>query len=93
MRLEPIEKPRDWSMRLAYLLSRRMLGKVMTPLKVVGARSPRVARAQYALARAEQNGLVLDPELKLLLKTWVATLNGCAFCIDIGKALAVKERV
>lgn len=35
MRLEPIEKPKGLLMRAAYWMTRRQLGKVMTPMKVV----------------------------------------------------------
>ena len=43
MRLEPIEKPRGLLMRIAYWLSRRQLGGVMSPLKVIYARAPKLA--------------------------------------------------
>lgn len=39
-RLEPIEKPDGLKMRFVYWMMRRKLGKVMTPIKVVGARLP-----------------------------------------------------
>ena len=35
MRVQPVEKPRGLVNRIAYWMSRRQLGKVMTPLKVV----------------------------------------------------------
>ena len=38
MRLEPIEKPRGLLMRIAYWLSRRQLGRVMSSLRVIYAR-------------------------------------------------------
>ena len=40
MRLQPIEKPKRLMMRIAYFMTRRQLGKVMTPMKVVLARMP-----------------------------------------------------
>jgi hypothetical protein len=40
MRLAPIEKPPGLLLRIAYWLSRRQLGGVMSPLKVIYARAP-----------------------------------------------------
>ena len=51
MRLAPIEQPRSLLVRIAYWLSKRQLGKVMTPLKVIYARAPRLP-APSALDRA-----------------------------------------
>lgn len=94
MRIPPIEKPRGLVNRLAYWMSRRQLGKVMTPLKVVFARIPGTIFSEYALVRVlEGNKLKLDPMLRLLVQHHVARLNGCGFCIDIGRAVAVQHRV
>jgi hypothetical protein len=38
MRLEPIEKPKGLMMRIAYSITRRHFGKVMTLMKLVIAR-------------------------------------------------------
>jgi len=35
----------------------------------------------------------LDPMLRLLVQHHVARLNGCGFCVDIGRAAAVQHRV
>jgi len=35
MRLQPIEKPKRLMMRIAYFMTRRQFGKVMSPMKVV----------------------------------------------------------
>ena len=86
MRLEPIERPKGLLMKIAYWLSRRQLGAVMSPLKVVYARSPRIARAGFGLVRAMESGLSLDPELRLLLVTQSSLLNGCSFCADLHAA-------
>ena len=91
MRITPIERPRGLLTRLAYWMSRRQLGKVMTPMKVVFARIPRTIMSEYALVRVLEGGLTLDPVLQFLLQTHVATLNGCAFCVDIAQAVAVRR--
>ena len=93
MRLAPIEKPRGLLMRLAYWLSRRQLGRVMSALTVIYARSPAVAWPGVWIARAVERGLSLEPELRLLVTTQSSLLNGCAFCADLHMAQAVQARI
>jgi len=62
MRLEPIEKPRGLMMRLAFFMTRRQFGKVMTPVKVLYPRMPGAMRLSYEIAKFETKGLKLEPE-------------------------------
>jgi alkylhydroperoxidase family enzyme len=93
MRLAAIEKPPTLLARLAYWLCERQLGRVMTPMKVVYARMPALLPLAYRLVQIERKRLVLDPPLRHLVKTWVAMLNGCSFCVDIAQASAVLEHI
>ncbi len=93
MRLEPIEKPRGLFLRLLYWLSRRQLGGVMSPLKVIYARAPKLAWSAGVIARTDEKGLSLPPELRLLITTQSSLLNGCTFCADLHMAQAVQARV
>lgn len=93
MRLEPIEHPKSLLLRLAYWQTKRAYGKVITPLKVVYARMPKSLWMARAMTRFLATGLSLDPELKFLISTHVASLNNCAFCVDIGKAMGMRARV
>lgn len=93
MRLEPVEKPRNWLLKLGYWMARRQLGAVPSSFKVIYARAPRLARAGYPLVRASEGGLSLDEELKLLILTQSSQLNGCAFCADLHLAQAVQARI
>ncbi len=93
MRLEPIENPKSWMLRLAYRASKKRLGKVMSPMKVVYARIPGVLRASYELAKFEEKGVRLDPAIKLMVKSLTAQINQCGFCMDIAEAFAVDEKV
>jgi AhpD family alkylhydroperoxidase len=90
MRLEPIEKPKGLLTRLAYFASRWKLGKVMTPMKVVFARVPGTFLAEAAVVRVLEGKLSIGAALQLLLQQHVAALNGCGFCVDIGRAYAVS---
>jgi alkylhydroperoxidase family enzyme len=89
--LAPIEKPPGLMMKLAYYFTRRQYGKVLTPLKVVSARLP-AAFAMFSTKIAKlDNKLTLPRETVLLVREQVARLNICLFCMDIGRAVTVKE--
>jgi len=69
-----------------------MLGRVITPVKVVTARVPGSAAVAQKM-NATESKLSLDPELRFLIKSYVATLNGCSFCTDIAHAHAQDQGV
>jgi AhpD family alkylhydroperoxidase len=93
MRFEPIEKPRGLLMRLAYWLSRRQLGRVMSSLSVIYARAPLIAWPGLFIVRTMEKGLSLEPELRLLVTTQSSFLNGCTFCADLHMAQALQARL
>lgn len=83
MRLQPIENPPSWLVRIAYWYSRRRFGKVLTTLKVLYARRPNLMRPYAALLDSENKLLTLPATLRILLKAKIAASNGCPFCVDI----------
>ena len=90
MRLSPIERPQNPWMRLAYHLSKRQFGKVLTALKVIYARKPRLVLIAQLIARTQEKGLSLEPSLRLLVQVKVSQLNGCPFCEDLALAQALR---
>ncbi len=92
-RLAPIEHPKGFLLRLAYWGTQRKFGKVMTPLRVVTARVPESAKLTMAIQKFQMKGLKLDQELQFLIADLVSTINGCAFCLDIGRAMAVRSNL
>lgn len=90
LRLAPIEEPSSWRTRIAYALARWQQGTVITPLKVVWARMPEGLRLPYEMNQHEER-LTLDPEVHLLVKEFVATVNECSFCQDIARAKAQAQ--
>jgi alkylhydroperoxidase family enzyme len=91
--LAPIENPQGLMMKLAYFFTRRQFGKVLTPLKVHSARLPAAFGLFYAKIGKLDKRLVLPPETALLVRQQVARLNLCLFCIDIGRAFTIAERM
>jgi alkylhydroperoxidase family enzyme len=88
--LSSIEKPSGLMKKLAYYFTHRQFGKVLTPVKVHSARLPAAFGLFYAKIGKLDKKLTLPPEIVLLLRQQVARLNLCLFCIDIGRAFAIK---
>jgi alkylhydroperoxidase family enzyme len=88
--LSPIEKPRDPVMRMAYAMTRRQFGKVLTPVKVFCARLPVGFGVFYSKISKLDKKLKLAPEMIMLIRERVARLNVCLFCIDIGRSFVIK---
>lgn len=93
MRLEPVERPAGALLRLAYRISLRQFGKVLSPLKVIYARKPRLLPLALHMARTMEHGLSLDPALRLLVQVQASRANGCAFCEDLALAQAVRAKL
>jgi alkylhydroperoxidase family enzyme len=93
MRLAPIEKPPTLLGKLMTFAVKRQLGRAITPSQVIYNRVPAAWRISLAFLRFELFGAKLSHELRLLVTTHVAQLNGCAFCQDIKRAFAVRQRL
>ncbi|NGP87076.1 carboxymuconolactone decarboxylase family protein [Fodinibius halophilus] len=91
-RLTPIENPSSIKAKLAYWFTKRKTGKVITPLKVHYSRFPEGLSLAKELMNIQEK-CTLDNRLKHLIKVYVATLNGCSFCVDIGKATAQQDDI
>jgi alkylhydroperoxidase family enzyme len=93
VRLEPIEKPTGLMMRIAFWMTRRQLGKVLTPMKVLYPRMPGVLKLSYEIQKFETKGIRLEPALHFMVGTLVSEINGCSFCVDIGRAMAIRQHL
>jgi alkylhydroperoxidase family enzyme len=89
--LAPIEKPMGLMMKLAYAMTRLQFGKVLTPVKVVYARLPTAFGMFVTKINKLDKKLTLPRETAMLIRERVARINVCLFCIDIGRAFAIKE--
>ncbi|MCC6849174.1 MAG: carboxymuconolactone decarboxylase family protein [Deltaproteobacteria bacterium] len=93
MRLAPIEHPSTIVGKLAYWMTERRFGKVITPMKVIYARLPALFRHAYQQIRIVEKEISLDPTINVLVRTWPAMINECAFCVDIAKAGALYRHL
>ena len=64
--------------RLAYWYCKRMLGRVVAPVKI-HAHHPRLLRGVGAMERAQMAAHSVDPALKSLAQVLVAMRIGCPF--------------
>src|SRR6516165_12610230 len=83
--LPPIENPKGLIMKLVYVMARRQFGKVITPMKVFVARLPVAFGQFYGKISALDKKLLLPAETAMLIREQVARINGCLFCLDIGR--------
>lgn len=93
MRLAPIEKPPSLLGKILNAAIRRTLGRPITPSQVIYNRVPAAWRITLAFQLFERYGAKLPRDLLLLVTTRVAMLNGCAFCQDIKRAVAVRSKL
>ncbi len=93
MRLKAIENPSNPWLKMAYWVSKKQFGKVLSPLKVIYSRKLPLLQLAMKIAKFEEKQNSLAPELRLLIKIAGATANGCSFCQDIALAQAVKGKI
>jgi AhpD family alkylhydroperoxidase len=91
-RLSPIENPGSFRLKMAYWFTKMRLGKVITPVKVLYPRFPGALGLAGELSKIH-NRFTIDQQLQHLIQVYTATTNGCAFCIDIGKASAKQKKL
>jgi hypothetical protein len=88
--LPPVEKPKSLLVKLAYAMTRRQFGKVLTPVKVVYSRVPLAFGMFIGKIPKLDKKLVLPLETQFLVREQVARMNVCEFCMDIGRAFVIK---
>jgi alkylhydroperoxidase family enzyme len=92
-RLTPIEKPKGLMMRFIYWAAPRRYGKVPTNVKVLLARVPSAMKLVSAMGKFEMKGIHLDKELHYSIAMLVSGINGCGFCLDFGRMMAVQDNM
>lgn len=89
--LPPVEKPKNLVLQVMYFFTRRQFGKVMTPLAVFSARMPLAFTSFYGKVSRLDKKLELAPDIAVLIRERVASINSCLFCMDAAKWYALKE--
>ncbi len=73
--------------RMSYIGSRRTLGKVATPIGVMGHSTP-LLTGYGVFELASMRAKALDSRTKDLAQTRAGMVVGCEYCLDIGSAAA-----
>lgn len=92
-RLEPIEKPEGFVMRMAYWGMKRQMGKVMTPIKVLGTRMPASLKMMNEIVKFETKKIRLEPELHYLVAALGSQINGCGWCTDFARSMVIRDNI
>jgi alkylhydroperoxidase family enzyme len=89
--LAPIEKPRGLLLKLTYYFTRRMFGKVSTPIAVFSARMPTAFLTFYGKVSRLDSKLTLPRQTVVLIRERVASINGCQYCMDASRWYALSK--
>ena len=54
---------------------------------------PGVLRLSYEIQKFEMTGIRLEPGLHFMVVTLAAQINGCGFCVDLGRAMAIRQHL
>ena len=82
-RIQGITRGGSLLTRLAFLISRRLYGKVLQPLRV-GALDTRLLLACGHMELAQQRARQMHREMKQLARMFAAIQVNCPWCLDIG---------
>jgi alkylhydroperoxidase family enzyme len=92
-RIAPVEgKHAPLLLKALNWASRRWLGQEATPTKVL-AHNPSFLLPSLFMSRFAQAKTTLPPEIRLLAMHLVAEINGCAWCMDFGLAMGLKQGI
>jgi alkylhydroperoxidase family enzyme len=91
MRLTPISNPKPIIIKIAYYFSKRKLGKVLSPLRVIYSRSVPIFSVATKIISADKK-LSLDRDVILLIRNYVSNLNECKFCSNIIEYMSKEEK-
>jgi alkylhydroperoxidase family enzyme len=90
MRLEPIKSPSALLLKIAYFMSKRQFGKVLSPLLVIYSRSTPIFQVAIKILSADKK-LSIGRDTNLLIRNYVSHLNDCKFCANAIEHMSVKE--
>jgi AhpD family alkylhydroperoxidase len=92
-RVAPVDpRCRPPLLRVLNAVTRRTLGHELTPLNTV-AHNPGFVLPYLATSRFVRGRTDLDPEVRALAVHLVATINGCAWCRDLGRFAARRAGI
>src|SRR5215813_8477656 len=74
-------------------MTRRQFGKVMSAMKVMFPRAPKMVKLFYEIQKFETSGMRLEQGLHFMVATLVSEINGCSCCIDVARSMAIRAHL
>lgn len=90
MRIAPIRTPNRLIIKIAYFFSKRMFGKVLSPLLVIYSRSTPIFSVAMKIVSTDKK-LSLDQKIIFLIRNFVSHSNDCKFCANAIEFTSQKE--
>lgn len=88
-RLSAIDKPKSFVMKVAYWMSRRMFGTVISPMRYLYSRSSAAFWVSIRIWRSEKKVRLPEATMRMI-QYYTSHLNDCPFCEDISQAMSEK---
>lgn len=92
-RIAPIENPPGLKLKFFFFAFKKYFGKTITPAKVLYTRVPGLLGVSMKFNSIDNAIKDIEPELKLMIKYFIAQENECHFCMDIAQKMAIKNKV
>ena len=86
------KKPTSLFVKIASYISKQRFGKIIAPLRRIYSRRPVLLSVVMKIEGVNKK-LSLPYELKLLLRTYVSSLNECSFCSDLNLHESQKGKI
>lgn len=89
--LKPIDKPSNPAKRLLFAIVRRQMGVVPGPFSVFVARMPLAFGNFYGKVSTLDKKLTVSPDLAVLVRSCVNSINSCQWCMDGSRWFAQRR--
>src|SRR2546422_10256091 len=65
----------------------------MSPMKLLLPHMPGMGRLSHEIRKFETKGIRLEPRLHYMVVTLASRINGCSFCVDLARSMAIREHL
>ncbi|MBI39534.1 MAG: hypothetical protein CMF59_08040 [Leptospiraceae bacterium] len=84
---------KNWKARLAAFFSKKMFGRVLSPIPILYARNPAILSFALKIESTFGRKLKLGDQEKIMVRLLVSMENGCSFCGDMALAQAFQKKL
>ncbi len=84
---------KNWKAKLAAFLSKKMFGRVLSPIPILYSRNPAILSFALKIESTFARKLKLSEQDRTMVRLLVSLENGCSFCGDMALADAFKKKL